>query len=76
VLLQGPLTYTDLFNRVGEEVMSRASVYEALRDLKRLGYVEDDAPDGVVRRTKRTLFWANKELVAEDLGATVAHLMV
>ena len=76
VLMQGPRTYTDLFNEIGEGVMSRGSVYEALRDLKRLGYVLDDAPDDVVRRAKRTLFWADKALVAGDLGATVAYLVV
>jgi len=76
VLMQGPLTYGDLFDKIGSDVMSQSAVYSALHDLKIRGYVEDDAPDDVVRRLKRTLFWANKQLIADDLGATVAYFIV
>jgi DNA-binding transcriptional ArsR family regulator len=76
VLMKGPRTYTDLFNEIGEDVMSRGAVYSALHELKIRGYVEDDAPNDVVRRLKRTLFWANKQLIADDLGATVAYFLV
>jgi DNA-binding transcriptional ArsR family regulator len=75
-LMEKPRTYPELFELFGDEVMSRASVYEALRDLRRWGYLLDDAPDDVVRRRKRTLFWANKELIAEDMGALFAYFIV
>jgi len=75
VLLQQSRTYPELFALISEETMSRSSVYEALRDLTRFGYVEDDAPEGAVRKPKRTKIWACRELIAEDLGATVAWLL-
>jgi len=75
IVLKRPLTYTELFDLIPEDVMSRNSVHEALKDLGRLGYIEDDAPDELKRRPSKTTFWANRELIAEDLGATVAHLL-
>jgi DNA-binding transcriptional ArsR family regulator len=76
VLMQGPMTYGELFEKIGSDVMSQSAVYGALHDLQVRGYVEDDAPDDVVRRLKRTLFWANKQVISEDLGATVAYFLV
>lgn len=75
ILLKKSRTYAELFDLIGEDVMSRNSVHEALRDLGRLGYVEDDAPAGIRRRPAKTVFWACRELIAEDLGATVAYLL-
>jgi DNA-binding transcriptional ArsR family regulator len=73
IVMEKTRTYNELFDLIDEDVMSRGSVYEALRDLKRWGYVEDDAPENVRRRSKRTTFWANKDIIADDLGATVAY---
>jgi hypothetical protein len=56
--------------------MSYGAVYQALIDVERLGYVHDDAPDGVVRKSKRALYAANNQLFAEVLGASVAHFVV
>lgn len=75
ILLKKDRTYAELFDLIPEELMSRNSVHEALKDLGRLGYVEDDAPDSMKRRPSKTTFWANRELIADDLGATVAHLL-
>jgi DNA-binding transcriptional ArsR family regulator len=75
ILLKKPRSYTELFDLIPEDVMSRNSVHEALKDLGRLGYVEDDAPEDLKRRPPKTTFWANRELIADDLGATVAHLL-
>lgn len=75
ILLKQRRSYTELFDLIPEDVMSRNSVHEALKDLGRLGYVEDDAADGLKRRPPKTTFWANRELIAEDLGATVAYLL-
>jgi len=76
VLMHGPMTYGELFDKIGSDVMSQSTVYGCLHDLKVRGYVQDDAPDDVVRRLKRTLFWANKQLISDDLGATVAYFLV
>ena len=75
ILLKKSRTYTELFDLIPEDVMSRNSVHEALKDLGRLGYVQDDAPEGSKRRPARTTFWACRELIADDLGATVAYLL-
>ena len=75
ILLKKPRNYTELFDLIGDDVMSRGAVHEALRDLGRLGYVENDAPAGIRRRPSKTMFWTNRELVADDLGATVAYLL-
>jgi DNA-binding transcriptional ArsR family regulator len=75
ILLKKSRTYTELFELIPEDVMARNSVHRALEDLSRLGYVEDDAPDGSKRRPPKTTFWANRELIADDLGATVAYLL-
>ena len=75
ILLKKRRSYNELFDLIPEDVMSRNSVHEALKDLGRLGYVEDDAADGLKRRPPKTTFWANRELIAEDLGATVAYLL-
>jgi DNA-binding transcriptional ArsR family regulator len=75
ILLKKPRTYTELFDLISEDVMARNSVHRAIEDLSKLGYVQDDAPDGTRRRPAKTTFWANRELIAEDLGATVAYLL-
>jgi DNA-binding transcriptional ArsR family regulator len=76
LLMKETLTYPELFDRLSEDVMSRGAVYEALRELKRVGYVQDDAPDDVVRRRKLTHFWADRELVGEDMGAFFVYFLV
>ncbi|TFC93007.1 MULTISPECIES: hypothetical protein [Cryobacterium] len=75
ILLQKSRTYFELFDLIGEDVMSRGSVHEAIRELGRLGYVQNNAPEGVRRRPAKTQFWANRELIAADLGATVGYLL-
>lgn len=75
ILLKKPRTYAELFDLIPEGVMVRNSVHRAIDDLSRLGYVEDDCPAEFKRRPPKTTFWANRELIADDLGATVAYLL-
>lgn len=74
LLLQHSRSYRELIELTQGE-MSRPAVYKALDELVRVGYVEHDAPDSDHRKPSKTRFTARRDLIAEDLGATVAHLL-
>lgn len=73
-LLRKPLSYAELFDVIGD-TMSRPAVHAALIDLRGMGYIEDDAPDGVVRRPQGTKFTARRDLVTRDFGQVLEFLL-
>jgi len=72
-LIPQPLTYRELFDAIGDG-MSRPAVHAALIDLRQMGYIEDDAPEGAVRRPAKTRLIARRDLLARDFGEALAFM--
>lgn len=73
-LLRGPLNYGELFEALGD-TMSRPAVHAALFDLRSMGYIEDDAPEGAVRRPAKTKIIARRDLITHDFGQALEFLL-
>lgn len=74
VLLPKPLSFNELFDAIGD-TMSRPAVHAALIDLRSMGYVEDDAPDDVLRRPAGTVFTARRDLVTRDFAQVLEFVL-
>jgi hypothetical protein len=72
-LMGQQMTFNDLFAAVGD-TQARPTLYSALNDLIKIGYVADDEPEPVRRKRSTTLFTANRTLVVEDMAATFVYL--
>ena len=73
-LLPKPLNYGELFDKLGD-VMSRPAIHGALIDLRAMGYIEDDAPDGVIRRSSMTKLTARRDLVTHDFSQALEFVL-
>ena len=73
-LLPKPLNYAELFEALGD-VMSRPAIHGALIDLREMGYLEDDAPDGVIRRPSTTKLIARRDVVTHDFGQALEFVL-
>jgi len=73
-LMPKPLTFNELFNTIGN-TMSRPAVHSALVDLRSMGYIEDDAPDDVLRRPAGTKFTARRDLITRDFGQVLEFIL-
>ena len=73
-LLPKPLNYAELFEALGD-VMSRPAIHGALIDLRAMGYLEDDAPDGVIRRPSTTKLAARRDVVTHDFGQALEFVL-
>ena len=73
-LLPKPLNYAELFEALGD-VMSRPAIHGALIDLREMGYLEDDAPDGVIRRPSTTKLAARRDVVTHDFGQALEFVL-
>ncbi|KGJ79285.1 hypothetical protein GY21_05695 [Cryobacterium roopkundense] len=73
-LLPRPLNYAELFAALGD-VMSRPAIHGALVDLRALGYIEDDAPDDVIRRPSTTKLAARRDRITHDFGQALEYVL-
>lgn len=73
-LLPKPLNYVELFEAL-DDVMSRPTIHGALIDLRALGYIEDDAPDDVIRRPSTTKLSARRDLITHDFGQALEFVL-
>lgn len=73
-LLPKPLNYAELFEALSD-VMSRPAIHGALIDLRAMGYLEDDAPDGVIRRPSTTKLTARRDLITHDFGQALEFVL-
>lgn len=75
ILLKQSLNFHDLIEAAALEAVGRDSVYAALRDLARYGYVTDDADPSKKRKPNTTVFTANRSRITQDLTEFVAFLI-
>ena len=73
-LLPKPLNYAELFEALSD-VMSRPAIHGALIDLRAMGYLEDDAPDDVIRRPSTTKLTARRDLITHDFGQALEFVL-
>jgi len=73
LLRGGRRSYPEL-RQATEGHMSFQRFHRALGELADAGYVIDDAPTDATRKPQSTHFWAARERIAADYGATAAYL--
>ncbi|KFF58173.1 hypothetical protein JF66_20560 [Cryobacterium sp. MLB-32] len=73
-LLPQPLNYGELFDAL-DNVMSRPAIHGALIELRALGYIEDDAPEGVIRRPSTTRLTARRDRITHDFGQALEFVL-
>jgi DNA-binding HxlR family transcriptional regulator len=73
LLRSGRTGYPEL-RQASDGHMSFQRLHTALSELSEAGYVDDDAPPTAARKPRSTQFWAVRERIAGDFGATAQYL--